>query len=220
LLGEQALQRLETSRVAVVGVGAVGGFCLEALARSAVGSFLLLDNDTFEPSNANRQIGALESTMGVYKTKALEARVKDINPEASVTTVEAFLDESNLDLVFSYKPDLIIDAIDSLASKACLLNEALKRSVKVVSAMGAARKTDAQSFRIADLQDTTVCPLARRLRTMVKGRGITAVYSVEPARSMSESFLSSAVWVTGSAGLYMAQAAVSILIQDSVSDKD
>ena len=183
LLGEKALEILRRSRVAVFGIGGVGGFAVEALARSGVGALDLIDHDRVAESNLNRQLIALHSTLGQYKTDAAKARILDINPDCRVTVWRTFyLPETKDQFDFSLY-DYIVDAIDTVQGKLSLAEEAQKAGVPVVSAMGAGNKLDPTAFRVADIYDTSVCPLARAMRTECRRRGIRrlkVVYSQEP----------------------------------------
>ena len=182
LLGAQAMEKLQNARVAVFGLGGVGGYCLEALARSGVGSFDLIDADTIDVTNINRQILALHSTMGRKKTEVAKERILDINPEASVTALDVFAEEGKYDEIFS-GADIIIDAIDSLGPKISLLESAYRSGIPVISSMGAALRRDPSLIRVADLYDSWGCPLARSVRSGLRkrgiGRGIDVVFSPE-----------------------------------------
>ena len=187
LLGQEKTDRLGRMHVAVVGLGAVGGFCLEALARSGVGEFTLVDFDTFAPSNLNRQILALNSTLGRSKALVAGERVKDIGDDIIVHVVDQALSESNVNEIVEGK-DLVVDAIDSLDAKCLLLRTCVEKNIPVVSSMGAARKTDITRIKTADLMKTSVCPLAKQVRTRLRhegiGKGIEVVYSdEEPAQN-------------------------------------
>lgn len=173
--------------VAVVGLGAVGGFCLEALARSGVGEFTLVDFDTFAPSNLNRQILALRSTLGRSKAQVAGERVRDIGDDIVVHVIDQALSEDNVNEIVEDK-DLVVDAIDSLDAKCLLLKTCVEKNIPVVSSMGAARKTDISRIKTADLMNTSVCPLAKQVRTRLRhegvGRGIEVVFSdEEPAQN-------------------------------------
>ena len=219
LLGKDKIDRLGKSRVAVVGLGAVGGFCLEALVRSGVGSFTLVDFDRFEPSNLNRQILALESTLGKSKAEVAAQRVKDIAPEVEVTVIDAKLSEDNVIEIVEGK-DLVVDAIDDVQAKCLLLKTCWEKKIPVVSSMGAARKTDPSRLKVADLTKTHTCPLAKQVRTRLGkqgvGKGIRVVFSdEEPTDLNPDGSLGSMPTVTGMVGLYLAHEAVKILTENS-----
>ena len=182
LLGKEGVERLRASRVAVFGIGGVGGYAVEALARAGVGRLDLIDSDTIAPSNINRQIIATTKTLGRYKTEVARDRVLEINPEARVNIYTCFFSEENKkDFDFS-KYDYIIDAIDSLGSKTELIATAHEAGVPIISAMGAGNKLDPTAFEVSDISKTSVCPLARAVRIALRKRGINhlkVVYSRE-----------------------------------------
>lgn len=183
LVGDSALDRLASSRVAVFGVGGVGGYVCEALARSGVGSFLLVDNDVVSLSNINRQIIATEKTLGLYKVDVMADRMRDINPAVQVEVRKEFFSEENkgeFDLALC---DYVVDAIDSVSSKVALILHAQSSGTRIISSMGAGNKLQANRFRVADIYQTSVCPLARVMRQRLKKLGVRSlkvVYSDEP----------------------------------------
>jgi tRNA A37 threonylcarbamoyladenosine dehydratase len=183
LLGDTRFQRLQEKKVTVVGLGAVGGYVVEGLARAGINSLRLVDYDTIQPTNLNRQILALESTLGRLKAEAARERVLQINPRCKVEALPIFASEETLDEILSPAPDLLIDAIDSLNPKVQLLAGAYERRIPTLSSMGAALRTDPTRIRLADIFDTDNCPLARlvrkRLRRRNIGRGIRCIYSNE-----------------------------------------
>ena len=182
LLGDEALDKLKNSRVAVFGVGGVGGYVLEALARCGVGSLDLIDNDVIAVSNINRQIIATYKTIGRYKTEAAAERIADINPECAVKTYNLFyLPETAGEIDMSVY-DHVVDAIDTVTGKLCIIENAQRSGVPVISALGAGNKLDPTAFEVADIYETSVCPLAKVMRHECKKRGIKAlkcVYSKE-----------------------------------------
>ena len=182
LLGEENLEKLKRARVAVFGVGGVGGYVVEALARSGVGALDLIDKDTVSESNINRQIIALHSTVGRYKTEVAAERARDINPDICVRVYNTFyLPETAAQFDFSYY-DYVVDAIDTVSGKIAIVEEAKKANVPVIAAMGAGNKLDPTKFEVADISKTSVCPLARVMRRELKKRGIEhlkVVYSKE-----------------------------------------
>ena len=182
VLGEAALERLAASRVAVFGVGGVGGYVVEALARSGVGVLDLVDNDTVALSNLNRQIIALHSTVGRSKVEVAAERVRDINPACAVTAHQCFYLPETAGQFDFHQYDYVVDAIDTVAGKLALVENARACGVPVICAMGAGNKTDPTRFEVADIHDTTVCPLARVMRRECRKRGIDhlkVVYSKE-----------------------------------------
>ena len=187
--GEDAISKLNNARVAVFGVGGVGGFICEALARAGVGQIDIFDRDTVSVSNINRQIIALHSTVGQSKVEVMKKRILDINPECKVEAFNVFYLPDNADEYDLSKYDYIADAVDTVAAKLEIIERATKLSVPVISAMGAGNKTDPTKFEVADISKTTVCPLARVMRRELKARGIDhlrVVYSTEPARPSGE----------------------------------
>ena len=176
LLGEEALSRLFSSRVMLFGLGGVGGYACEALARAGVGHLFLCDFDTVSVSNINRQILADDTTVGQKKTAVAAERVRRIHPSAEVTVADLFVDEKNaLDLIASFRPDYIIDAIDAVPSKIALIAAANTLSVPIISCMGTGNKLDPEKLTIADISKTHTCPLARAVRTRLRAVGISHV---------------------------------------------
>lgn len=186
LLGREAMQKLAVSRVAVFGIGGVGGHAAEALARSGIGALDLIDNDTVSASNLNRQIVALRSTVGRYKVDVMQERIQDINPEAKVRALRLFYLPETAEELDLGKYDYIVDAVDTVTAKLELAVRAKAAGVPLISCMGAGNKLDATAFTVTDISKTSVCPLARVMRRELKKRGITSlkvVYSTEPART-------------------------------------
>lgn len=182
LLGEEAIERLKNSRVAVFGIGGVGGYTVEALARSGVGTLDLIDNDTVSITNINRQIIALHSTIGRMKVDVMKERVLDINPEIVVNTHSIFYTPETADNFDFSKYDYVVDAIDTVAGKISLAQQAAKSKTPIISSMGAGNKLDPTQFEVTDIYKTSVCPLARVMRYELKRRGIKklkVVYSKE-----------------------------------------
>lgn len=172
LIGKDALATLKKSRVAVFGAGGVGGYVIEALARSGVGAIDIIDNDTVSVSNINRQIIALRSTIGLLKTEVVKKRVEDINPECKVTVYETFVLPENIDTFDFGKYDYVVDAIDTVSGKLAIIEKAYNEGVPVISSMGTGNKLDPTKFSVTDISKTSVCPLARVMRYELKKRGI------------------------------------------------
>ena len=182
LLGKEAMDKLASSRVAVFGVGGVGGFAAEALARSGVGALDLVDNDTVSLSNLNRQIIALHSTVGRKKTDAAAERILDINPAVKLKTWPLFYGPDTASLFDFRDYDYVVDAIDTVTGKIALVMQAREAGVPIICSMGAGNKLDPSAFRVADIYETSVDPLARVMRTELKKRGVKklkVVYSRE-----------------------------------------
>jgi len=183
LIGNAGMERLARARIAVFGIGGVGGYVCEALVRSGVGSFDLIDNDTVALSNLNRQIIATEDTVGRYKVDVMRERMLSINPEVQVRTYKCFFLPENADGFPFAEYDYIVDAIDTVSAKIELVLRAKAADVPIISAMGAGNKLDASRFKVADIYKTTTCPLARVMRAELKKRGVKklkVVFSDEP----------------------------------------
>lgn len=183
MLGKEAVERLKSARVAVFGIGGVGGYAVEALARAGIGELHLFDSDSVSVTNINRQIIALHSTVGRLKTEVMRDRIADINPEARVESHPIFYGEETADSVDLSKYDYVVDAIDSVRSKILLICRAKEAGAPIISSMGAGNKLDPTRFEVADIYKTSVCPLAKAVRTELKRRGIGSlktVFSTEP----------------------------------------
>jgi tRNA A37 threonylcarbamoyladenosine dehydratase len=183
LLGEERFKLLQSRMVTVVGLGAVGGYVVEGLVRAGINRLRIVDYDTIQPSNLNRQILALESTLGRAKAEVARERILAINSECLVEALQLFAGEETLARILEPRPDLLIDAIDSLNPKTQLLHAAYLSQIPTISSMGAALRTDPTLIRSGDLFTTSNCPLARHLRKRLRkrgvGEGISCVYSVE-----------------------------------------
>ena len=206
LIGKDAVDNLQRSTVMVVGCGAVGSFAIEALARCGVGHLILIDFDVVEKSNINRQLFALDSTVGKNKVDVAKCRIRDINPNILVDTYNMFFNENtNIDVI----PDFVIDAIDTVQSKIALYKWCMDKDIPFVSSMGAARKTDITKIKIDKISKTTVCPLASKIRKMIrelKMKDFPVVYSIEnaaPQKNGGREF-GSIITVTGTFGLMLA----------------
>ena len=242
-LGEQKFNQLQNSSVTIVGLGAVGGYAMEALARSGVGRLRLVDFDLIQRSNINRQILALEQDIGRPKVEVAKKRIHSINPKCQVEALQVFAAEESLDQIFSEKPDLLIDAIDSMNPKVQLLAGAYNRDITTLCSMGAALRSDPSQVKTADISQTTNCPLAKRVRKMLRRHsnietGITCVYSTEKVdfsyqlpqedevelpvphsdRGRSRNILGSLPTVTGIFGLTLANIAILHLTSNSETE--
>lgn len=193
LLGRAALDKLRSCHVAVFGIGGVGGYTVEALARSGVEHFTLVDSDTVSVTNLNRQIIALQDTIGRYKVDVMAERIKNINPEAVVEVHRCFFLPENQDEFDFSKYDYVVDAVDTVAAKIAIIMKAKEAGVLVISSMGAGNKMNPAMFEVADIYKTSVCPLARVMRQAMKKRNVKhlkVVYSKElplkPASDMAE----------------------------------
>ena len=182
LIGEESVKKLNNSSVCVFGVGGVGGYCAEALARSGVGKITVVDNDKIAVSNINRQIIATFSTVGELKVDAVKKRLLDINPKINVTALPDFFGTETADKYDFSSFDYVVDAIDTVSAKLLLAEKCNAVGVKLISAMGAGNKLDPTAFKVADISKTSVCPLAKVMRRELKKRGIShlkVVYSEE-----------------------------------------
>ena len=190
LLGEEVLEKLRSARVALFGIGGVGSFAAEALARGGVGHITLVDGDTVSITNINRQLIALHSTVGKEKTAVMAERIADISPETEVETYPVVYGAENRDLLDFSTYDYVIDAIDTVTSKLILIEEAKKAGVPVISCMGTGNKFHPERFEVTDISKTSVCPLAKVMRKELKVRGIKnvkVVYSKEEPQKPAES---------------------------------
>ena len=209
IYGAEALERLSSCHIAVFGVGGVGGWAAEALARCGVGRFTLFDGDTVDITNINRQVVALSTTVGMYKTEIMKKRIEEINPDAQVIIHSVFYTKENSGDYPLDGYDYVIDAIDSVPDKLEIIKRAKECSVPVISAMGAAKKTDPSLFEVGDIYKTSVCPLAKVMRKRIREEGIDSlkvVFSKEsPRESRTEGTLASVVFAVSGAGMMIAK---------------
>jgi tRNA threonylcarbamoyladenosine dehydratase len=219
VLGESAIDILSSKKVIVFGIGGVGGFVAEALARSGIGKLTLVDNDVVSESNINRQIIALHSTINKYKVDVMKERLFDINPNMEITTKKCFfLPENESDIDYSLF-DYVVDAVDTVTAKICIIEKAKKNNVPVISCMGTGNKLNPMGFKIADISKTSVCPLARVLRKELKNRNIKnvkVVYSEEKPAIVTKEFPGSLSFVPGAAGFLIASEVVKDLLNIKV----
>lgn len=216
LLGSDAMDRLAQAHVCVLGLGGVGSWCAEALARSGVGELTLMDQDTVDLSNLNRQAEALESTLGLPKAEAMAQRVLAVNPSCRVHPIQGRYEADTREDFFAANYDYIVDAIDLVSCKLDLIETALNRKVPIISALGTGNKLDASLLRVSDISKTEGCPLARVVRKELRNRGILhhkVVWSPEAAHEADQpetpppgrrSVPASVVWVPATAGLMLA----------------
>lgn len=194
LIGQDGMEKLANARVAIFGIGGVGGYVCEALVRSGVGKFDLIDDDRVCLTNLNRQIHATHRTVGQYKTDVMKARMLDINPHAEINVHKCFYLPENADQFSFDQYDYIVDAVDTVTAKIEIIMRAQRDNVPIISAMGAGNKMDASRFQIADIYDTKVCPLARVMRRELKKRNVKklkVVYSDEqPVRPLEDMSIS------------------------------
>lgn len=217
LIGIEAQEKLKKSKVAVFGLGGVGSYTVEALARAGIGHLVLVDFDTYDITNINRQIGALHSTIGKYKVDVMKERILDINPNAFVETyIPSKINSDELNIInstFTY----IVDAIDTMKNKIELIAKCSKENISIISATGTANKLDSTQFEISDIYKTSICPVCKILRKELKQRNINklkVLYSKEePIRNNSETILGSISYVPSVAGLMIAGEVIKDIIE-------
>ena len=227
LLGSESVARLEKARVAVFGIGGVGGYTVEALARSGIGNIDVIDNDTVSISNINRQILATHSTVGMPKVEAAKQRILDINPDCNIRTHQLFYTPETADMFDFAEYDYIVDCIDTVTGKLALVERAMAVGTPIICCMGTGNKLDASAFQVADISKTSMCPLARIMRKELGKRGIKhlkVVYSREEALSPTgweeeaaalgkRQIPGSVAFVPGAAGLVLAGEVIKDLVQ-------
>jgi len=212
IFGEENINKLNNCKVAVFGIGGVGGYVSEAIARSGVGKLTLIDGDVVSVSNINRQIIALTSTVGKFKADVMKDRIMDINPDAEVSTINSFLTPENVDSFNLTDYDYVVDAIDDVKAKIALIKFCFDNNIPIISAMGAGNKLDATGFEVSDIFKTSVCPLARIMRRELKKVGVDklkVVYSKEepknpPYKIEGEKTVGSLAFVVSVMGLIIA----------------
>ncbi len=214
LIGDEALKTLSARHIMIFGLGGVGGYVAEAVARSGVGKITLVDFDTVSESNLNRQLCATISTIGKYKADVLAGHLHDINSNAEIIADKTRYTKDTCEHFFDSAPDYIIDAIDCITDKIHLICSAKERNIPIISSMGTGNKLDATSFRVSDISKTKMCPLAKIIRKELGLRGVKhlkVVYS-EEAPVINTRTPGSAAWVVGTAGLILAGEAIKDLI--------
>ncbi|WDV47570.1 tRNA threonylcarbamoyladenosine dehydratase [Clostridiaceae bacterium M8S5] len=224
LIGEKALEKINDSTIAVFGIGGVGGFVVEALARAGVGTLILVDFDRVDGTNINRQIIALDSTIDRLKVDVMKERIKDINSDIDVKTYPILFNKDNMGDIFDIKIDYVIDAIDMVSSKLLLIEKCKEKNIPIISSMGTGNKLNPTMLRVADIYNTSICPLARVMRRELRKRNIKdlkVVYSTEEAilreenkpKDGSRPVTASISFVPSSAGLIIASEVVKDIIK-------
>ena len=227
LLGEDNILKLNNKTVAIFGVGGVGGYVCEALARSGIGHFVIVDNDDVSITNINRQIIALHNTIGRAKVDVMKERILEINPNAEVIAIKEFILPNNSSSFDFKNYDYVVDCVDTVTAKIEIVLKSIEGSTKVISSMGAGNKLDPQAFKVADIYKTSVDPLARVLRYELRKRGVKklkVVYSTEQPLKIDDSNIDedkglrrtlpgSNAWVPASAGLLIASEVIKDLIE-------
>jgi tRNA A37 threonylcarbamoyladenosine dehydratase len=230
LIGEEKLMHLTQQHVMVVGLGGVGSFAAEFIARSGVGRMTIIDGDVVDPTNRNRQLPALSTNHGISKALIMEERLRAINPEIALTVVRSFVNPDMVQELFAVKPDYVIDAIDSITPKITFLREAYGQGIRVVSSMGAGAKLDPTRLQVVDISKTYNCPFAQQIRKNLKQHGIRsgikAVFS--PEKHIKESlmltdgknFKKSAYGTISYLPAVFGATAASVVIRDLIGEKD
>ncbi len=217
LMGEENINRLSSTRVIIFGVGGVGSYAAEALARCGVGTIFIVDGDTVSESNINRQLIADTTTIGRQKAEVAVERIKKINPNCNTTAICEYADETNTSKIISDSQcDFIIDAIDCISAKICIAEYAAKNSIRIISSMGTGNKLDPSKFVVSDISKTSVCPLARIMRKELRNRGIfhmPVLFSTEPPAKTGIKAPASVSFVPSVAGLLIAGYAVNQIIK-------
>lgn len=216
---EDNLNKIKDTSVLIIGVGGVGSYALESLIRSGIGSVIIIDNDTIDITNLNRQLMTLHSNVGRNKIDVWEERIKDINPDCKVIKYKEFITKDNIDMLFDNKIDYIVDACDTIETKKELIRQAVKRNIKIISSMGTGNKLDPSKLEIIDIRKTSYDPIAKILRKMVKDERIKAkipvVCSKEQSIKTNSSTISSNSFVPATSGLLI----TSYIINDII-DKE
>lgn len=218
LIGKSATEKLKNTHVAVFGIGGVGGYIVEALARSGIGELTLIDNDTVKESNLNRQIIALNSTVGEKKTVAFEKRLKDINPDIKVNLCNLFVLPENCDEIDFSRFDYVADAIDTVSGKLAIIEHCYNAGIPIISSMGTGNKLDPTAFSVTDINKTDTCPLARVMRYELKKRGIKrlkVLYSNEIPKKQNTRIPASISFVPSVAGLIIAGEIIKDVIKEA-----
>lgn len=218
LIGKNNREKLHTKTVVIIGVGGVGGYVVESLARSGVGHLVLVDYDVVDITNKNRQLIAMDSTIGMKKVEVLKGRIFDINPNCQVDIHDTFLTEDNLSLLDNYKIDYLVDACDTVTTKKAIINKCLNNNILFISSMGTGKRLDPSMLEITTLDKTSYDPIAKILRKYVKdnkiNKKIKVLYSKEQPKKIESSIVASASFVPNSAGLLIGSYIVREFIKD------
>lgn len=225
LIGDHGIQRLQDAFVIIIGLGGVGSYAAEALARSGIGHLTLVDRDRVEATNLNRQLPALHSTLGRFKCEVMAERIRDINPDIDLRVLPAEYTPETAEDILNLPYDFVLDAIDSLTNKIHLIEHCLKKGLPIISSMGAANRLDPLKFQITDIKNTHTCPMARKIRRELRQLGIVSgvpvVYSTENPhipQYHESTRLGSVSFVPGTAGLAMAGFVVNSIIASTAAD--
>ena len=223
LIGKDNLEKLRHSQIAIFGIGGVGSYVAESLARVGVGRFILIDNDKIDITNINRQIHATHKTIGKYKVEEMEKRIQEINPDAKVRAIKEFVTEDNIEKILNANIDYIVDAIDTVKSKIEIIKKAKQKNMPIISSMGTANKLDPTKIEITDIYKTSVCPLAKIIRKELRKLEISnlkIVYSKEEQKPPKQNLdgkltLGSISYVPSVAGLIISSEIVKDIIKSS-----
>lgn len=219
LVGSEVLENIKNKTVLVLGCGGVGGYVVESLARSGVGTLILVDFDTIDVTNINRQIIALDSTVGRKKVEVFVERIADINKKCKVIAIDRFIDVNNLEELFSYKIDYFIDACDTVSTKKAVIDSCIRRKIPFISSMGTGNKLDPFKLEIMDIRKTSYDPLAKILRKYVKDMRIKervmVLSSKEIPKKMNDRVVASTAFVPASAGLMIASYVINSFIEEN-----
>ena len=216
LIGKQGIEKLEKAKVIIYGIGGVGSYTTEALARAGIGSLILVDNDKITPSNINRQIHATTKTVGKNKVDVMKKRIEEINPNANV---QVYMNEENEENLINTECSYVVDAVDTIKTKLKLIEKANKIGVPIISAMGAGNKLDATKFEVSDIYKTSECPLAKVMRKELKKRNIEklkVVYSKEKGISNENNVIGSISFVPSVMGLIIAGEVIKDIINNKI----
>lgn len=218
IIGKDKLDLIKSKRVLVIGLGGVGGMALETLIRNGIEDVIIIDKDKIDVTNKNRQVIALDSTIDMNKVDAFEKRILDINNNVKITKINDFINEENIDKIFSYKPDYIIDACDTISTKIMIIEESLKRNIKFISSMGMGKKLDITKLEITDISKTSYDKIAKVIRKRLrddKVKGKVPVLSSKEEVIDTKEEIGSYSPVTMSAGIYLADYVIKDIIKDN-----
>lgn len=217
LIGEDNLEKIKNKKILIIGLGGVGGICIETLVRNGISNITIVDSDTVELTNKNRQIIALDSTIDVKKVDAFYDRLKDINKEVNITKIDDFITKDNIDILFKEDIDFVIDACDTVTTKIMLIEECLKRNIRFISSMGMGKKLDLSRLKIDDIKNTSYDKIAKVIRKKLKDDGVKGkvpvLFSDEEVTDSNE-VISSYSPLTSAAGLYLADYVIKEIIKE------
>ncbi len=219
VIGKDNLEKIKRAKICICGIGGVGSYVLEALARIGVGNIVIIDNDNVDITNINRQLIATVDNVGNSKVVEAKKRINSINPEIKITTVKDFIDTTNVDKYITNDCDYVVDAIDSVESKIAIIRACKQKNLKIISSMGMANRLEPLKIKVADISKTEVCPLAKVVRKRLKEEGIKkvkVVFSTESAIKTGDKTLGSVSFVPATAGLVIA----SEIVKDIINEKD